>query len=352
MKITYEQEIKLCKAMLMQVGLPEEDAQVLSEVTAHSDFTGVYSHGLSRFADYVKHFKNGMYNAHADMKVTEKEKAFVKFDADNGSGVVGINKLYDELLPIARENGIAIGTANHGTNIGCGSYYAMRAVKDNVIGIFVCNCVCAMAPFGGAEKLLGTNPIIVGVPAGEEKPIILDLATSNVAMGKVQAYAREGKPIPEDWALDKEGRPTTDAKAAYAVRPFGAHKGYGLAIIVDMLSSMLSGANYARQIGAPRFGTIEGTGFAVILIDIEKFRPIDEFKAAVDDYIRTIKGSKKAEGCKEIFMPGEIEFSIYESNMKNGVDVPDGLSGDLAAVAAMIGLVPEGTSYEQLMSSL
>ncbi len=352
MTISYEQEIKLCRAMLAAVGMNEEDAAGLSEVVTHSDFTGVYSHGLSRFANYIKHFNNHVYKADADMKVAGEQGATVKMDADYGSGVVAMNRLYAQLVEKAKKYGVAVGTANHSTNIGCGSYYALRAAKDDMIGIFVANTVCVMAPYGGCEKLLGTNPIIVGVPSGEEYPIILDMATSLVANGKIQAAAREGTPIPQGWALDKDGNPCTDPTKSFALLPAAGYKGYGLAVIVDVLSALLAGAKYGRNIGVPYTGGIEDTGLACILIDISKFRDIEQFKAEADDYIRMLKGSKKAAGFNEIFMPGEIEFKKLEKNMKTGIEVPENLSKELAERAAFNGLVPQGTSFEQLIETV
>lgn len=352
MRLSYDQELKLCKAMLAAVGMCEKDAAGLAAVVTHSDFTGVYSHGLSRFANYMKHFNNKVYNAQADMKITSENKAVVTYDADYGSGVVAMNNLYDELLERARKYGVAAGTANHSTNIGCGSYYAWRAAKDNVIGIFVANTVCCMAPTGGCEKLLGTNPICVGVPSNKEYPIVLDMATSLVANGKIHAAAREKTPIPEGWALDKDGNPCTDPTKSYALLPAAGYKGYGLAVIVDVLSAMLAGAKYGRNIGVPYTGGIEDTGFACILIDVAKFRDLDQFKEEVDDYVRMMKDSKKAPGFSEIFLPGEIEFRKYEKNLETGVEFPENLRNELAERAALNGIVPEGTSFEQLVAAV
>lgn len=349
MKLSFEQELKLCKTMLTAIGMDEKDAEGLSAVVTHSDFTGVYSHGLSRFANYMKHFNNKVYNAAADMKITKSEDAIVMLDADYGSGIIAMNRLYEELTEKAKKYGIAMGTANHSTNIGCGSYYAWRAAKDNMIGIFVSNTVCVMAPYGGCEKLIGTNPLVVGVPSKEEYPIVLDMATSLVANGKVQAAARENKPIPEGWALDKDGNPCTDPTKSFALLPAAGYKGYGLAVIIDVLSAMLAGAKYGRNIGIPYTGGIEATGQACILIDVDKFRDIETFKAEVDDYIRMIKNSKKAVGFDEIFMPGEIEFKKYEYNLAHGIEVPENLSKELAERAAFNGVVPEGTTFEELI---
>lgn len=352
MKITREQELALCRSLLIGAGMSEEDAHIMGDVVAHSDFTGVYSHGLSRFSVYLKHISNGVLNPRPDMKLVEDNGSTMVMDVDGGSGVIGLNRLYDKLLPRVKEHGIAMGTALHSTNIGCGSYYAWRAAKDGVIAIITANTTCLMAPFGGAEKLLGTNPIIVGIPAGKERPIVIDMSTSNVAMGKIQAAAREGTPIPLGWALDKDGCPTTDAKQAYSCVPMAAHKGYCLAVVVDVLSSLLSRGGYTRSIGWPHNKEKENTGFAAILIDVNKFLPLDEFKATVDDYIRSIKNSRPAEGSKGILMPGEYEFNVQDKYLAEGIEVSEALGKELVGFAAAEGIVPEGTSFEAFVAQL
>lgn len=352
MRINPEQELALCRSLLMGAGMPEEDARLLGEVVTHSDFTGIYSHGLSRFSNYIKHINNGVLNPKPNMRMVLDNGSAMTIDVDNGSGVIAVNKLYNELLPRARERGIVMGTALHSSNIGCGSYYAWRAAKDNVIAIVVANTACCMAPYGGADKIIGTNPIIVGIPAGEELPIVMDMATSLVAMGKIQAAAREDAEIPLGWALDKEGRPTTHARDAYSCVPFGAHKGYCLAVIVDIFSSLLSRANYTFDIGWPHSKEKENTGFAVILIDVDKFIPIDEFKASVDDYIRSIKGSRLAAGSKEILMPGEYEFRVRDKLLAEGIEISEALGSELAGFAAVEGIVPQGTTFEEYIEKL
>jgi len=352
MRLNREQEYKLCQSLLKGAGMYEEDAAVLSAVVTHSDFTGIYSHGLSRFSNYIKHINNGVLNPKANMKYVQDTGSTVVMDADNGSGVVAVNKMYEDLLPRAKQYGIVMGTALHSSNIGCGSYYARRAAKDGVIAIVVANTACCMAPFGGADKIMGTNPIIVGVPTGEEYPVIVDMATSNVAMGKVQAAAREGAQIPLGWGLTKEGKPTTDAREVYSLVPMGQHKGYCLAVIVDILSSLLSRAAYTFDIGWPHSKEKENTGFAVILIDVDKFIPIDEFRATMDAYIRSMKGSRPAEGSRGILMPGEYEFAVESKIEAEGIEVSEALGKELAGFAAVEGIIPEGTSFEDYIAFL
>ena len=254
--------------------------------------------------------------------------------------------------PRAKEYGIVIATGRRASNIGCGSFYAEMAAKDNLMALFCCNTVKCVAPFGGADSLLGTNPIIVAVPAGEERPRSRDISTTVSALGKIQAAAREGKPIPAGWALDENGAPTTDAARAKTVVPIAGPKGYGLAVMIEAFAALLAGANYGAGIGVPNKGEHENTGFAMILVDVEKFMPADTFKANVDTYIRSIKGSRKAEGVQEILMPGELEYQRYRQYMRDGYDVSGALGKELAGYAAQFGLVPEGADFETFVRGL
>ena len=183
-----------------------------------------------------------------------------------------------------------------------------------MICILGCNTYAFSSPYGGADRLIGTNPIIAAVPAGEEFPIVMDISTTHVAMGKIQAAQREGKSIPADWARDHDGSPTTDPAQAFSLSSIAEHKGYGLAVIVDALSTMLSGAAYGTDIGLFSKLQTENTGFFIILIDPSRFMPIEDFKQSVDRYVGMMKNSRKAEGVDEIFVPGEIEYRKFEEN--------------------------------------
>lgn len=350
MIISYEQDLRLIRTLLHAYGLSGSDAACVAEVVRHSDFTGVYSHGLSRLILYIRQLENGSMNAAAEVETISDEGAVIRLDCHNGSGIVAVNHAYDVLLEKARTYGIAIATGMHSGNIGCGAFYGCRAARDNMIGIVCCNTLPSMAPFGGAEPLIGTNPIIVGVPAGAEHPIVLDISTSGVAMGKIQSARREGKAIPLGWATDVDGRPTTDPDKACAVLPIAGHKGYGLAVIVDVLSAVLADAAYGFHTGGNDLLTAEDTGFCIILIDPSHFMPIPDFTARVDDYIRMVKSSRPAAGVPEIFLPGEIEFRKLEQLRKNGLPVTEAVEKELCLYAAKRGLIPAGGSFAELLA--
>ena len=352
MVISYEQERRLCKALLTGRGMNDKDAETLAESVAYSDFSGIYSHGLSRFANYLDRFDNGAYNLNANIQAAADLGSTVAYDCDDGCGVVAVHHVYEMMKERVKEHGIVIATGNRASNLGCGAFFGRRAAKDDLIMLLCCNTTRCVAPFGGADSVLGTNPIIVAAPANEELPLVLDISTTNVAFGKVQAYAREGKELPSGWALDTAGRPTTDARAAQTVLPIAGPKGYGLAVMIEMFSALLARAGYGSDVGFASKGQHENTGFAMILIDPARFRPIDEFKAGVDGYIRAIKSGTKAEGVKEIFLPGEIEMRKFEQFLETGYEVSEALQKELTGYAVRFGVAHEGADFGELVRAL
>lgn len=352
MKISFEQERRLVNAFLLACGVPAEHAETIADVIAHSDFTGVYSHGLSRFPMYVRQYQAGALNARPDIRIVKDGSATIAFDCDHGSGIIGVNTVYDAVKTRAERYGAAVGTGMHAANINCGSYYGWRAAKDNLLAVIMSNTYPCMAPYGGADRLIGTNPIIMACPAGNEYPLVLDISTSTVAMGKITAYGREGKPIPPGWANDSNGVPTTNAAQAYCVLPIAAHKGFGLAVFVDVFGALLADACFGTEIDPVSELKPENTGFAVMLVDIKKFMPLAHFKSRADEYIHMIKDSRKAEGVNEIFLPGEIEFRKKEENMRTGITISDTLCAELLELGRAIGVIPGGVSFEDYLAAL
>ena len=349
MIINYEQERKLVAGILSASHYSAEDADCVSRVVTHSDFVGMYSHGLSRLTRYLRQIDVGVLNPEPKFEKVVDNEAIMVFDGDNGSGIVSVNRAYDEAIVRAKKYGVAVATGRRNANIGCGSYYGFRAAADDMILLLCCNTYAFSAPFGGADRMIGTNPIIAAIPTDKECPIVMDISTTNVAMGKIQAAEREKKPIPLGWANDYDGKPTTDPAAAYALTSIAAHKGYGLAVIVDALSTFLSGAAYGSDIGLFSKLEKENTGFCLILIDPSRFMPLEDFKAEVDRYARMMKDGRKAPGVKEIFLPGEIEFKKFDAMKETGFEVSEALSRELTELSITLGAVEEGTDFAGLV---
>lgn len=350
MNIGYEEEVRLVRGILTVSDFPEGDAEIIAKVIAHSDFTGVYSHGLSRLTRYLRQIKAGSLNNKPRFEKLLDSGAVLVFDCDNGSGIVSVNKAYDLAKEKAREFGIAMAVGRHNANIGCGSYYGWRAAADDMVALVCCNTYAFTSPFGGADRLIGTNPIILGVPAGKEYPIVMDISTTCVAMGKIQAAEREGQSIPAEWAKDYDGAPTTDPGKAFSLSPIAGHKGYGLAVMVDVLSTMFSAACFGTDLGLFSKLEKENTGFCVIVIDPGKFMPIEQFKDEVDRYVRMMKDGRKAPGVQEIFLPGEIEYRKFDEMKKTGFAVSEALARELTELSISLGAVEEGTDFAGLVA--
>jgi LDH2 family malate/lactate/ureidoglycolate dehydrogenase len=228
----------------------------------------------------------------------------------------------------ARRCGSAFVGVCHSNHFGTCAYYSMMALDHDMIGMCVTNGPAAMAPWGGRERILSTSPISYAVPAGEERAFVLDLATSVVARGRIVLYAKQNLPIPEGWAVDEEGRPTTDASAALRglLAPMGGYKGYGLSLAVDLLSGVLTGANFGKHFDGTLFDYDRppaDVGSLFAAIDIDAFMDVGRFKARMDQALREIKHSPRAEGVERIYIPGEIEAECAERRRREGIPIPD-----------------------------
>ena len=300
-----------------------------------ADLRGVASHGVSRVMVYCDRLDSKLINCNPEYRFTQNDSAIV-MDADNAPGAVAGIAAMDRTIEVAGQYGIAacaVGNANH---FGIAAYYAMRALSYDMIGMSFTNAPSNVAPWGGIQSYIGTNPICYTVPASRHRPIVFDAATSIVARGKIILADIEGRAIPEGWALDKQGNPTVDTKEALtgSVLPIGTYKGYGLAIFVDILCAMLSGAEFGKHIGELYANSKikQNVGHFFIAMDISKFTDVNLFKQRIDQMIDEIKANPKAPGVDTIYMPGEIEFDNEKINRKQGIEIGPGVMTDLATL--------------------
>ena len=316
-------------------GASREQASDVTNNLVLADLRGVASHGVSRVIVYCDRLDSKMINVNPSYKFTQNGSAIV-MDADNGLGAIAGVAGMDKTIEAAKQYGVAacsVGNANH---FGIAAYYGMRALAHDMIGMAFTSAPSNVAPWGGIRPYLGTNPICYAVPANKHRPIVFDAATSIVARGKIILADIEGQPIPEGWALDKQGNPTVDTKEALSgtVLPMGTYKGYGLAIFVDILCAILSGAEFGKHIGElyANSKTKQNVGHFFIAFDIAKFIDVSVFKGRVDQLIDEIKANQKAPGVDEIYLPGEIEFNNEDINSKLGIEVGPGVMSDLASL--------------------
>jgi LDH2 family malate/lactate/ureidoglycolate dehydrogenase len=331
-----------CEEIFLSCGMPPEDASIVADSLVQANLRGVDSHGVARVGIYVKRLEMGLVNPRPNVGVVREGAGTLLVDGDNGMGqVVGVRAIDLGLDKAKESGGVSVGVrrSNH---YGAGAYYVQRAVARDTIAFAYSNAPPTMAPWGGVDPYVGTNPYAYGVPAGEHRPIILDMATSIVARGKIILAAEKGEPIPEGWAIDKHGNPTTDAEEALegSVLPFGGPKGYALSLMIDIMAGALTGAGFGPGINSmyDNFDEPQDVGAFFQLVDIGHFTDPATFKARVDRIIEEIKSSRKAEGTEELFLPGEIEYRTEAERGASGVPVGAGIVAQLREVGRNCGV--------------
>ena len=331
-----------CERVFLSCGMAQEDAAIVADSLVQANLRGVDSHGVTRVGIYVKRLKMGLVNPHPNVEVVRESAATLLVDGDNGMGqVVGVRALDLGLDKAKESGGVSVGVrrSNH---YGAGAYYVQRAVAQDVIAFAYSNAPPTMAPWGGVDPYVGTNPYSYGVPAGEHRPIILDMATSIVARGKIILAAERDEPIPEGWAVDKQGNPTTDAREALegSVLPFGGPKGYAISLMIDIMAGALTGAGFGPRVNSlyDDFDEPQNVGAFFQLIDLGHFAEPATFKARVDRMIEEIKSSRKAADTEEIFLPGEIEFWMEQERMASGIPLGAETVAELREVGRTCGV--------------
>lgn len=313
--------------VLRALQVPEDDAHTVARCLVEADLKGVGSHGVVRLPVYARRLAAGLVEPQPVLRVIGKPGGPLRLiDGGNGLGpVVGVFAM-GQAIEAAKEYGIGAAVVRNSNHFGSAGYYVERAVEKGLIGVATSNAPPNMAPWGGKERFLGTNPLAVGVPSRRWRPLVLDMATSVVARGKIILAAEKGEPIPLGWAIDPEGNPTTDARAALlgAVLPFGGPKGSAISLLLDVLSGVLSGAAYGRHLK-----TLEdpvnrqNLGHFFLAIDPEWLMPMDEFFDRIDDLIGQLRSSPPAPGVERVLAPGEIEYDNLERAKANGIELDE-----------------------------
>ena len=318
-------------------GVPRADAEVLADSLVTADLSGTSTHGLSRLAIYIKRIQKGLIDPKPPFTIERQRRSTIAIDAGNGLGQVQAFKTLERLIPMAEENGTAVATVRNSQHFGAVSYYCNLAADEDMILLAMTNCEPAMSPAGGREPYFGTNPIGASFPTGKGFHVKVDLATSLVARGNIIAAQKRGESIPRGWALDPDGNPTTDASAALlgTVLTMGGHKGYALAVMVEALSSVLSGAAVGSDIGSmyKNLDRKQDVGHFFCLLDIDAFLDVTEFKQRIDAMIDRIKGCRKRPGVEEILVPGERSNRTIAENRKNGLKLDAATLEELSDLA-------------------
>lgn len=324
---------EFCSAELQKMEIPPKDADLITESLVQANLWGVDSHGVARLAIYVKRLRKKLVNPKPKITILQETPAMALVDGDNGSGQVVAARAMELAIAKARESGVGLVGIRNSNHFGVASFFTTMALRKEMIGIAISNAHATMVPWGGKSPYLGTNPISVAVPAGQESPIILDMATSVVARGKIILAAQKGESIPVGWAINSDGEATTDAAKALdgAVLPFGGPKGSAIALLIDMAAGILTGAAFGPHIGDlhRNMERPQCVGHMMGAIDISWFSDVDTFKNRMDMMIREIKSVPPAKGVSEVLLPGEIEARIQQRREAEGIPLTPDVINDI-----------------------
>jgi len=321
--------------------MDDDDADYLADTLVDADLCGVHSHGALRVPDYVAKLTVEGVDPRGVPAVVREFGACVVVDGGNSMGQIGVRFAMQQAIGLAATHGIAAAAVRGSNHCGAVGYVARMALEAGMIGVATTNALPTMAPWGGAERILGINPVAFAIPAGEERAVEYDAAFSGSSHGKIRVYAQKGEAIPEGWALDAAGRPTTDATVALdgLLAPIGAYKGTGLALVMGVLSSLLSGASYGTELGDMHAGPRAGEdGHFVAAINPAAFEDPRVFGSRMDAAIREWRQCRPASGFDRVYAPGEIEAERRHLYSVEGIPLNAATLTDVAGAARALGV--------------
>jgi LDH2 family malate/lactate/ureidoglycolate dehydrogenase len=324
-------------------GLPDADAHAVARLMVEADLRGSDTHGVIRLPLYVRRIRAGGVNAKPNIRVLADRPSAALLDGDNGMGHLVMKRAAELAIDKAKATGIGWVGVRMSNHAGPAALYATMPLRHDMIGLyFAVGSNNHLPPWGGSESLLGTNPLAVAVPAGAEPPVVLDMAPTVAAYGKVRLKAQRGEAMPLGWMIDRQGKPLTDPKRADEghLLPIGDYKGYGLSLIIGLLAGALNRAALGRDVidFVKETGKAANTGQAIAALSIDTFMPADEFKRAIDRFIRDIRNSQKLPGVERIWLPGEQSHAKMLERRAHGVPMPKALRESLDAVARELGI--------------
>ena len=322
-------------------GVPHADARLVADTLVQADLWGHQSHGVLRLGWYWERLRNGVMKPVTEAQFVVDAGAVALIDGHEGVGHVLTRLAAEEAIRRAQAHGVSAVGVRNSNHFGTCMYYTLMAARAGCVGLLTSNGGPAMAPWGGRQKIIGTNPWSVAAPVGMRPPFVVDMANTGVARGKIYLARQKRQPIPLGWAINAAGEPTTDPQEAIdgIILPMAEHKGYAIAAMVDMLSGVLTGSGFLSAVHSP-YKTAEKSncGHMLIALDIQRFQPLAEFHARMKQYVTEIKSVPRAKGFDEIFYPGEMEARNDARNRREGLEYPEDTHASLARVAAATGL--------------
>jgi LDH2 family malate/lactate/ureidoglycolate dehydrogenase len=330
-------------AAFAKVGMPEADAHLTADTLVQADLWGHQSHGVMRLPWYTARLQSGAARPVAEPNDVVDAGAIGVIDGRDGMGQVLAARAARDAIRRAKLHGIGAVAVRNSNHFGTAMYYTLMAPPEGCIMFLSTNASPALAPLGGRKKLVGNNPWSWAAPAGRHAPMVLDIANTGVARGKIYLARQRNESIPLGWALDAEGVPTTDPAAAIEgiIAPMAGHKGYAISVLMDVLSGVLTGSEFGPGVSGPyQAEKRSGAGHLIIAVNIEVIQPLTAFNARMEAMIAGLKNAPRARGVEEIFYPGEIEARNNERNLREGLILPADTLSDLAKLAHELGLEP------------
>ena len=328
-----------CHEVLVNVGVPNADAAITTEIIMQAERFGVSSHGLVRLPHYVNRILQGSINVHPQVQVVKQGEGTALVDGDNGLGQVVSHFAMKKAIELGKRSPSFVGV-RRSSHFGIAGYYALMAAAEGMIGFSFTHTDVILAPYGGRDPRLGSNPFAVAIPCDGPHPILLDISTSYVAWGKIIVARERGESIRPEWAIDSEGNPTSNPHEARVLMPFGGHKGYGLALFVEILCSILTGAPFGRHI-PPMYGDLtvpRNLGHLFGAFRADSFVGLDEFKARAEELADDMRKTTPAPGFEEVLVPGDIEFRTQTKRDSEGIDLGASLTEELKSLGDKVGV--------------
>lgn len=336
-KVPMQELERFSNACLIRTGVPADEAQLITDTMLTADARGIHSHGLMRLPVYVERVRRGLMRPVSHMTVAADRGAAVLLDGHGSAGPVAAAQAMELAIAKAEQYGIGAAAVRNSNHFGIAAHYALQASQRDKIGIVMSNTAPLMPPTGGAEKVIGNNPLAIAAPTNGPMPLLLDMALSNAALGKVLHAQAAGSPIPEGWGVDAAGRPTTDPSVVLNggfILPVGGPKGFGLALMIELLTGVLTDSPFAKDIPSMYdLSRPQSIAHLMIVIDVSFFIDVEQFKRLAGTLAATVKQAARAEGVNELYVPGELEFRAELQRRQEGIPFEGGVLEPLRRLA-------------------
>ncbi len=338
--VAHERLTAFAAACLEKLALAPSDARLVAETLVAANVRGVDSHGIVRLPHYATRLRNGSIKARPEIAVRRTGPSTAIVEGDAGMGQLVAVRAMQQAIALAAETGVGAVGARNSSHCGACAHFVELAVKQGMVGVALTHTDPIMVPPGMKRIFLGSNPIAFGAPGASGPPVIVDLSTTHAAWGKVIVARQERKPIPPDWGVDAEGRPTTDASRVVGLAPTGAHKGYALALMVEILCAHLAGVPFGLHV-TKMYGELDkprNLGHFILALDIARFTEPGVFRSRIDAFLEEIRAQEPAEAGRRPLAPGDPERLCAERRLREGVPLGSGVIAELNALAAELGI--------------